>query len=90
MKMREPTFLWLGSDSVARLELKKGFEDSERVEVLNLVSDTSKVVVVGQSGLKDGSKIKVMQEKYYYWQGIAKPPQNQDLISNKKKLQKSS
>jgi len=83
-------FFVVGSDSVARLELKKGFEDADRVEVLNLVSDTSKVVVVGQSGLKQGSKIKVVKEKYYFWQDISQPPQDQDLISGKKKLQKSS
>jgi membrane fusion protein (multidrug efflux system) len=83
-------FFVVESDSVVRLELKKGFEDAEKVEVLNDVADTSKIVVVGQSGLKDGSKIKVVLEKYYFWQNIYKPQENQNLISRKKKQQKSS
>ncbi|NOQ97319.1 MAG: efflux RND transporter periplasmic adaptor subunit [Calditrichae bacterium] len=83
-------FFVVESDSVVRLELKKGFEDAEKVELLNDVADTSKVVVVGQRGLKDGSKIKVVLEKYYFWQNISKPQENQNLISRKKKQQKSS
>ena len=65
----EKTYFYLvESDSVKKMELDKGFEDAEKVEVLNEVSDTSRVVVVGQSGLKDGSKINVVTEKSYPWQ----------------------
>jgi membrane fusion protein (multidrug efflux system) len=76
-------FFVVKRDSVMRLELKKGFEDAERVEVLNAVSDTSKIVVVGQSGLKDGSQIKVVQEKLYFWQNIPDSSEAQRSISRK-------
>ena len=61
-------------DTVSRLELRKGFEDAEKVEVLNNVSDTSKVVVVGQSGLKQGNTIKIVNEKYFQWQNVGESP----------------
>ncbi|HQU73744.1 MAG TPA: efflux RND transporter periplasmic adaptor subunit [Calditrichia bacterium] len=51
-----------------RQELKKGFEDAEKVEVLNEISIGTPVVVLGQNGLKDGSKVKVTNEKQYVWQ----------------------
>ncbi|OPX31336.1 hypothetical protein B1H10_08950 [candidate division KSB1 bacterium 4484_188] len=55
-----------------KIELKKGFEDAEKVEVLNPVPDSVAVVVVGQEGLKDGSKVEVMNEKHYPWQNLSK------------------
>jgi membrane fusion protein, multidrug efflux system len=61
-------FFVVGSDTVQKLELKKGFEDAEKVEVLNSIPDTAKIVVVGQGGLKEGSSIKILKEKYYHWQ----------------------
>ena len=64
-------FILLG-DSVQKIELKKGFEDAEKVEVLNPVPDSVAVVVVGQEGLKDGSKVEVMNEKHYPWQNLSK------------------
>jgi multidrug efflux pump subunit AcrA (membrane-fusion protein) len=65
----ERTYFYLvESDSVSKIQLDKGFEDAEKVEVLNEIPDTSRVVVVGQSGLKDGSKINVVTEKSYPWQ----------------------
>jgi membrane fusion protein (multidrug efflux system) len=83
-------FFVVRSDSVVRLELRKGFEDAERVELLNDVADTSKVVVVGQSGLKEGSQIKVVQEKLYFWQNVSKSPQDQTIISRQEKQPDSS
>lgn len=61
-------FFIVESDTVKRLELKKGFEDAEKVEILNPVSDSLKVVIVGQSGLKTGNKVNVVSEKKYDWQ----------------------
>jgi membrane fusion protein (multidrug efflux system) len=61
-------FFLVESDSVKKIELKKGFEDAEKVEVMNDIPDTSRIIVVGQSGLKDGSKINIVQEKTYHWQ----------------------
>lgn len=56
------------NDTAHRLELNKGFEDSEKVEVLNTIEDTVKVIVVGQGGLKDGNEIRIVTEKYYSFQ----------------------
>ncbi len=65
----ERTYLFVVyQDSVRRVELQKGFEDAEKVEVLNDIADTLNVVVVGQGGLKDGSRVEVVQEKIYPWQ----------------------
>jgi membrane fusion protein (multidrug efflux system) len=61
-------FFVIGSDTVQKLELKKGFEDAEKIEVLNTVPDTVKIVVVGQGGLKEGSAVNIIKEKYYHWQ----------------------
>ncbi len=61
-------FYVVQNDTVKRLELKKGFEDAEKVEILNEVPDTSRVVVVGQSGLKNGNRVEIVNEKYYPWQ----------------------
>lgn len=76
-------FFVVSSDTVSRLELKKGFEDAEKVEVLNEVSDTSKVVVVGQSGLKDGNNIHIVNEKYFHWQNIGESPLSRLSFSDK-------
>lgn len=61
-------FFIVESDTVKRLELKKGFEDAEKVEILNPISDSLKVVVVGKGGLKTGNKVNVVSEKTYDWQ----------------------
>ncbi len=56
-------------DSAAKFELVKGFEDSEKVEVLNDLPSDTKVVVLGQNGLKEGTRVRVSSEKTYAWQG---------------------
>ena len=61
-------FFLVESDSVKKIELEKGFEDAEKVEVLNDIPDSSRIVVVGQTGLKEGSKINIVQQKSYPWQ----------------------
>jgi membrane fusion protein (multidrug efflux system) len=61
-------FYAVQKDTVIRLELKKGFEDAEKVEILNAIPDSVKIVVVGQSGLKDGNQVEIVNEKLYPWQ----------------------
>ncbi len=56
------------NDSARKVELKKGFEDAEKVEVLNDIPLGSQVIVLGQNALKDGSRVKVINEKKYAWQ----------------------
>lgn len=66
-------FYMVEGDSVHKKELKKGFEDAARVELLNVIPDTAKIVVVGQNGLKQGSKIKVVNMRLYDWQKALNP-----------------
>ncbi len=64
-------------DSVRRVALKKGFEDSHKVEVLNPVDDSTLVVIVGQEGLRNGNRIRIVGYKYFPWQGISPEHQQQ-------------
>jgi membrane fusion protein (multidrug efflux system) len=64
-------FYTINSDTARKFELKKGFEDAEKVEVENDIPDSALIVVIGQGGLKDGSKIKVTNHRYYSWQNIS-------------------
>ncbi len=61
-------FFIVTSDSAMKVELKKGFEDAEKVEVMNELPDSAKVVVLGQNGLKDGTRVKIIEEREYPWQ----------------------
>lgn len=61
-------FFIVASDSAVKVELDKGFEDAEKVEILNELSDSAKVVVLGQNGLKNGTRVKIIEEREYPWQ----------------------
>ena len=61
-------FFIVSQDSSQKLELKKGFEDAEKVEILNDLEAGTQIVVLGQNGLKDGSRVKIVEEKKYRWQ----------------------
>ncbi|MBN2287717.1 MAG: efflux RND transporter periplasmic adaptor subunit [Candidatus Glassbacteria bacterium] len=43
-----------------RVRLETGFSDEDHVEVLSSVAESDRVVVVGQNGLKDGARIRVV------------------------------
>jgi membrane fusion protein (multidrug efflux system) len=77
-------FFLVESDSVRKVELDKGFEDAEKVEVLNSIPDTSQIVVVGQSGLKDGSRINIVKEKSYPWQQMISSAGKSEQTDNTK------
>ncbi|MGH1366593.1 MAG: efflux RND transporter periplasmic adaptor subunit [Calditrichia bacterium] len=69
----ERTFFFVANGETAeRVLLDKGFEDAVKVEIMNDLKPGTKVVVLGQSGLKDGSKIKVTNEKSFSWQTAGK------------------
>ena len=54
-------FYTVEKDSIAiKHELKKGFEDNARVEILNPVDAGSHIIIVGQSGLKDSAQVKIV------------------------------
>jgi len=56
-----PYSFFVRQDTLARkVRLDRGFSNEQYVEVLASVSDTDRVVVVGQNGLKDGARIKVV------------------------------
>ena len=44
-----------------QLTVAEGFQDSEHIEVLSGVTKGEKIVVVGQSGLKDRAKIRIIE-----------------------------
>lgn len=51
-------------DSVARkIQLKSGFENYQYVESLSQISQGEKVIVVGQAGLKDSTRVKIISER---------------------------
>ena len=59
----ERTFFYVAKEeSVERVLLEKGFEDAEKVEVLNEIDPGTMIVVVGQNGLKNGRNIKITNE----------------------------
>lgn len=51
-------------DSVAhKIRLKAGFEDSKKVEALQDLQEGDQVIVVGQAGMKDKTKVRVVAER---------------------------
>lgn len=51
-------------DSIARrIELQPGFQDYQSVETLSGVEEGEKIIVVGQAGLKDSTKVKIIAER---------------------------
>ena len=51
-------------DSIARkIRLQPGFEDNQKVESLNEIKSGEKVIVVGQSGMKDETPVKIVSER---------------------------
>ena len=51
-------------DSVAhKITLNSGFQDPQNVESLSDIEAGEKIIVVGQAGLKDQSKVKIVMER---------------------------
>jgi len=51
-------------DSIAhKIVLKAGFQDHEKVECLEDIEAGDKVIVIGQAGLKDQTKVKIVSER---------------------------
>jgi len=47
--------------TVKKVQLLKGFEDSDNLEVLSGVKHGDQIVVVGQNGLKDQAKVRIIE-----------------------------
>ena len=57
-------FVFVVKDSLAyKLPVKVGFEDASRVEIIEGLSDSDKVIIVGQNGLRDKAKVKVVKQR---------------------------
>lgn len=51
-------------DSVAhKIQLNSGFQNYQYIESLSQISEGEKVIVVGQAGLKDSTKVKIISER---------------------------
>jgi membrane fusion protein (multidrug efflux system) len=51
-------------DSVAnKISLKVGFQDHEKVESLEGIEEGDKIIVVGQAGLKDQTRVRIVNER---------------------------
>jgi len=61
-------FFVLNNGIAQKVELQKGYEDAEKVEMKNDLPVYTPVVVVGQNGLKDGSRVRVTEVRRYAWQ----------------------
>lgn len=63
VKEEERTYVFVVDDGVAgEVELSTGYTDSDRVEVLSGIGLGDLVVVDGQSRLRDGTKVRVIEE----------------------------
>ena len=57
----EAMSVFVVKDSIAhKITLDVGFQDHEKIESINDIHDGDKVIVVGQAGLKDQTKVKIV------------------------------
>ena len=57
-------FVFVVKDSLAyKIPVEIGFEDASRVEIIEGVSDSDNVIIVGQNGLRDKTKVKVVKRR---------------------------
>ncbi|MCD4691959.1 MAG: efflux RND transporter periplasmic adaptor subunit [Calditrichales bacterium] len=56
--------LYVVKDSVAhKIRLAPGFEDNEKIEALKDIEEGDKIIVVGQAGMKDKTRVKIVAER---------------------------
>ncbi len=56
--------VYVVKDSIAhKVTLKVGFQDHEKVESLEGIEEGDQIIVVGQAGLKDKTKVKIVNER---------------------------
>ena len=57
-------FVFVVQDSLAyKLPVEVGFEDASRIEIIEGISDTANVIIVGQNGLRDKTKVKIVKRR---------------------------
>ena len=60
----EQMSVYVVKDSIAnKIALKIGFQDHEKVESLEGIEEGDKIIIVGQAGLKDKTKVRIVNEK---------------------------
>lgn len=60
----EKMYVFVVKDSLAhKIEIKPGFQDHEKIEAMTDIESGDKVIVVGQSGLKDQTKVRIVSER---------------------------
>ena len=60
---REYIFLASEESTATKIEREKGFSNNQIVEVLSGVEHDDMVIVVGQSGIKDGAKVTILDQE---------------------------
>jgi membrane fusion protein (multidrug efflux system) len=56
--------IYVVKDSVAhKIRLAPGFEDNEKIEALKDIEEGDKIIVVGQAGMKDKTRVKIVSER---------------------------
>lgn len=56
--------IYVVKDSVAhKIRLAPGFEDNEKIEALKDIEEGDKIIVVGQAGMKDKTRVKIVAER---------------------------
>jgi len=56
-----PHVFVVNDSTASKIQFRKGFEDTQFLEVLAGVSGGEKIVVVGQNGLKDKAKVRIIK-----------------------------
>ncbi len=60
----EKMYVFIVRDSLAnKIELDQGYQDFEKIEALSGVEVGEKIIVVGQAGLKDKTKVNIIAER---------------------------
>jgi len=60
----EQMHVFVVRDSIAnKIALKAGYQDFEKVESLSDIEEGENIIVVGQAGLKDQTKVKIVAER---------------------------
>ena len=56
--------IYVVKDSVAKkIQLIPGYEDSEKIEALEGINDGEKIIIIGQAGMKDNTKVNIVVDR---------------------------
>jgi RND family efflux transporter MFP subunit len=60
----EQLSVYVVKDSIAKkINLKVGFQDHEKIESLEGIEEGDRIIVVGQAGLKNNTKVRIVNEQ---------------------------